>query len=202
MKYLLNTIKDLTFDNIYHEHVNYWCLLSLQEFFKDSEFKIYKVEKIDTHGGSIRVYSTKNLNKRVHKSVKSMLDKEKAYGLHNLSTYINFSKRVNISKEKSRNMLSLIKKSGGKIIGYGAPAKATTVLNYFGITDQEIEFTIDDNKLKQNKYIPGTNIEILNFNKIDSEKYDYVLVLAWNFFKIIKEKNKTKFNKAKFIKLK
>mgnify|MGYP001191287496 CR=1 FL=1 len=202
VQYLLNTIKDLTFDNIYHEHVNYWCLLSLQEFFKDSEFKIYKVEKIDTHGGSIRVYSTKNLNKRVHKSVKSMLDKEKAYGLHNLSTYINFSKRVNISKEKSRNMLSLIKKSGGKIIGYGAPAKATTVLNYFGITDQEIEFTIDDNKLKQNKYIPGTNIEILNFNKIDSEKYDYVLVLAWNFFKIIKEKNKTKFNKAKFIKLK
>ena len=89
-----------------------------------------------------------------------------------------------------------------KIIGYGAPAKATTILNYFGLTNEHIEFTIDDNNLKQGKFIPGTNIQIKSIEDIDPLNYDYVLVLAWNFFDQIEEQNKKYFPNAEFIKLK
>ena len=93
-------------------------------------------------------------------------------------------------------------KEDKKIIGYGAPAKATTVLNYFGLTEEQFLFTIDDNFLKQDKYIPGTNIQIKNLSSVKTNSYDYVLVLAWNFFDVIKKKNKKTFENSEFIKLK
>jgi len=202
IQYLLRTLKDLTFDNIYHEHVNYWCLISILNFFEGSGLKVYKVKEVDTHGGSLRVYATKNKNKRIHKSIGQYIDIEKKNKLNRYSTYIKFAKKVEETKRKSLERIYELKLQKKKIIGYGAPAKATTILNYFGITYKELEFTVDDNSLKQNKFIPETGIQIKNITEIKPKNYDYVLVLAWNFFDSIKSNNKEIFNNSKFIKLK
>ena len=201
IQYLLRTIKDLTFDNIYHEHVNYWCLLSILHFFKDSEMKVYKVEEVDTHGGSLRVYATMNKNKRAHKSLKEYIELEKKNKLDKIETYYKFANDVEKIKLSSLKKIEEINFNNKKIIGYGAPAKATTVLNYFGINSDYLDFTIDDNKLKQEKFIPGTGIQIKNINQVDKESYDYVLVLAWNFYNSIKLNNQKNFPNSKFIKL-
>ena len=202
IQYLLRTLKDLTFDNIYHEHVNYWCLIAILNFFEDSQMKVYKVKEVDTHGGSLRVYATKNKNKKMHKSVNQYIEIEKKNKLDKYSTYLEFAKKVEDTKKQSLEMINQIKLEEKKIIGYGAPAKATTILNYFGLSDNDLLFTVDDNSLKQNKFIPGTNIQIKNIDDIKPNSYDYVLVLAWNFFDAIKKNNKQYFKNSEFIKLK
>ena len=202
IQYLLRTLKDLTFDNIYHEHVNYWCLLAILNFFEDSQLKVYKVKEVDTHGGSLRVYATKNKNKRMDKSVSKYVELEKKNKLDKHSTYLEFAKKVEDTKKQSLEMINQIKLEDKRIIGYGAPAKATTILNYFGLSDKDLEYTVDDNSLKQNKFIPGTDIQIKNIEDIKPNSYDYVLVLAWNFFDSIKKNNKKIFSNSKFIKLK
>ena len=202
IQYLLRTLKDVTFDNIYHEHVNYWCFLAILNFFEDLQMKVYKVKEVETHGGSLRVYATKNKNKRMHKSVRQYIEIEKKHKLDKYPTYLEFARKVEDTKKKSLEMINEIKSEKKKIIGYGAPAKATTILNYFGLNDKDFLYTIDENSLKQNKFIPGTNIQIKNVKDIKPSDYDYVLVLAWNFFDLIKKNNKKKFNNSKFIKLK
>ena len=202
IQYLLRTIKDLTFDNIYHEHVNYWCLLSILKFFENSEMKVYKVEEVDTHGGSLRVYTTKNKKKRIHESVNHYIKLEKKNKLDKIETYYDFAKNVEKIKQKSLSNIKNILSDGKNIIGYGAPAKATTVLNYFGINDKYFKYVLDDSLIKQNKFIPETNIQIKSKDSLKTDKYDYVLVLAWNFFDSIVKNNKQDFKKSKFIKLK
>ena len=202
IQYLLRTINDLTFDNIYHEHVNYWCLLSVMNFFEQSKLKVYKVKEVDTHGGSLRVYASKNKNQRTHKSVKEYIEIEKKHKLDEIDTYYKFAEDVENIKSQSLDKINGLLKEDKKIIGYGAPAKATTVLNYFGLTEEQFLFTIDDNFLKQDKYIPGTNIQIKNLSSVKTNSYDYVLVLAWNFFDVIKKNNKKTFENSEFIKLK
>ena len=188
VQYLLNTLKDLTFDNIYHEHYNYWSLTSLVNFFKQFESTIFKVEKINTHGGSIRIYLKKGKNIKIENSVKETLNEEENFGIKEFKTYQQFGERINKLKEnviKNNNVLKLKNK---EIIGFGAPAKATTALNFFGISKQ-IDFIIEDNKLKQNKFIPGVKIPIKNKKNVKN-KNALILVLAWNFFKDIKKNNK------------
>jgi|TARA_B110000438_G_scaffold303757_1_gene367044 nucleoside-diphosphate-sugar epimerase len=188
VQYLVSTLKDLSFDNIYHEHVNYWTLTSLKNYFNKFNAKIFNVEKINTHGGSIRVYLTKNKTKKINKNVNNLLKKEKLFGVNKFKTYEKFSKKIEDAKNKFVINLNKIAKDQ-KIIGYGAPAKASTMLNYFGINDNSIKYIIDDNPLKNNKIIPGCNIKIYNKNKIPF-KPDSVVVLAWNFYKNIKKENK------------
>ena len=160
IQYLLRTLKDLTFDNIYHEHVNYWCLLSILKFFEESELKVYKVKEVETHGGSLRVYTTKDKNKTIDKRVKKYIEIEMKNKLDKYSTYLKFARKVEANKQKSLELIEKIKEENNNIIGYGAPAKATTILNYFGLSNEDIKYTIDDNSLKQSKFIPGTNIQI------------------------------------------
>ncbi len=187
VQYLMRTLKDLTFDNIYHEHYNYWSLTSLSNFFNKLKLKIYKAETIDTHGGSIRVFLKKGKNIKEDKSVKKILNEEKEYGIKNYKTYQNFGKKVyNIRKNVIKKIANL-KEKGSKIIGYGSPAKATTSLNFFGISD-EIDFVVEDNKLKHGKFIPGVKIPIKSKSKIENSN-NTMLVLAWNFFDEIKSKN-------------
>tara|TARA_Y100000748_G_scaffold293446_1_gene283006 strand:- start:932 stop:1429 length:498 start_codon:yes stop_codon:yes gene_type:complete len=164
--------------------------------------KVYKVKEVDTHGGSLRVYATKNKDKRIHKSVGEYIEIEKKNRLHKYSTYLQFAEKVGNTKKQSLEMINKINSENKKIIGYGAPAKATTILNYFGLSDKDFLFTIDENSLKQNKFIPGTEIQIKNIDDINPNDYDYVLVLAWNFFDIIKKNNKQYFKNSEFIKLK
>ena len=189
VQYLLNTLKDLTFDNIYHEHYNYWSLTSLLYFFNNFSAKIYKVEKIGTHGGSIRIYVKKNKKIKTDKSVYKLLKEEEKFGINKFKTYQEFAKKIQNIRKNVRLNINKLSKENKRIVGYGSPAKATTVLNFFGISN-EIECIIEDNKLKQGKFVPGVNIPIVSKEKI-KQSPDCILVLAWNFFEEIKNKNKS-----------
>ena len=187
VQYLVNTLQDLTFDNIYHEHYNYWSLTSLTNFFNQFGAKIFRCEKIDTHGGSLRVYISKYKKVKIEKNVKQMLKDEEDFGIKNFKTYKKFGEKVYQIRENVLKNIKKLKEKNKIIIGYGAPAKATTALNFFGIS-KEINFIVEDNKLKHNKYIPGVKIQIKNKSQIKNKK-NILLVLAWNFFKDIKKNN-------------
>ena len=183
----MNTLKDLTFDNIYHEHYNYWSLTSLVNFFNQFDAKIFKSERVDTHGGSIRIYIKKGKKIKIDTSVKQMLKEEEKFGIKKFKTYKDFGEKIYKIRDNVRRNIKKLKDKKKLIIGYGAPAKATTALNFFGISD-EIDFVVEDNKLKHNKFIPGVNIPIKNKSKIRNKK-NTLIVLAWNFFKDIKKNN-------------
>ncbi len=187
VQYLLNTLKDLTFDNIYHEHYNYWSLISLNNFFKNIGATIFKSERISTHGGSIRIYVKKGKNIKIDNSVTKLLDLEEKEGLKNYETYQAFGEKINKLKANVIKNIKNLKSKNKKIVGFGAPAKATTALNFFGIS-KEIDFIIEDNRLKHNKFIPGVLIPIKD-KKFLKDKNTTILVLAWNFFNEIKKNN-------------
>jgi nucleoside-diphosphate-sugar epimerase len=187
VQYLMNTLKDLTFDNIYHEHYNYWSLTSLVNFFNQFNAKIFRSECVDTHGGSLRIYIKKDKKTKIEKSVKKMLKEEDDFGIKKLKTYKIFGEKVYKIRENVIRNIKKLKNKNKKIIGYGAPAKATTALNFFGVSN-EIEFIAEDNKLKHNKFIPGVKIPIKNKSQI-KDKNNILLVLAWNFYKDIKKNN-------------
>ena len=119
-----------------------------------------------------------------------------------IETYYKFAKDIENIKHNSLKKINSIISENKKIIGYGAPAKATTVLNYFGINSDHFEYIVDDNHLKHNLYVPETGIKIIESDTINPDDYDFVLVLAWNFFDSIKKQQKKLFNKSSFIKLK
>jgi len=188
VQYLFNTLKDLTFDNIYHEHYNYWSLTSLVNFFNSFNAKIFKAEKINTHGGSLRVYIKKSSKVKIEKSVIELLKDEEKFGIKKYETYLNFAEKVYQIRKNVRKNISKLKKDEAKIVGYGSPAKATTALNFFGISN-EIDHIFEDNKLKHGKFVPGVKIPIIK-KKILDNKPDIAVVLAWNFFDDIKANNK------------
>ncbi len=188
VQYLMNTLKDLTFDNIYHEHYNYWSLTSLIYFFNQFKAKIFRSERVDTHGGSIRIYIKKDKKVKIEQSVKKMLREEEIFGIKDFKTYQKFGQKVYKIRENVLENIKKLKSKNKKIIGYGAPAKATTALNFFGIS-KEIDFIVEDNKLKHNKFIPGVQIPIKNKSQIKDKK-NILLVLAWNFYNDIKKNNK------------
>ncbi len=193
VQYLVNTLKDLTFDNIYHEHYNYWSLTSLINFFKKLDAKIFKSERINTHGGSIRVYIKKDKKVKIDVSVKKMLKEEDSFGIKKYETYKKFGEKVYEIRDNVLSNIKKLKSQNKKIIGFGAPAKATTSLNFFGVKD-EIDFIVEDNKLKHQKFIPGVKIPIKNKTEIKN-KDNIILVLAWNFYDSIKENNSNLSNK-------
>jgi hypothetical protein len=180
-------LKDITFDNIYHEHYNYWSLTSLVNFFNQLNVKIFRSEKINTHGGSIRVYIKKDKKVKIENSVKKMLKEEDKFGIKNFKTYQKFGEKVYKIRDNVLTNVKKIKKDNKIVIGYGAPAKATTALNFFGISN-EIDFIVEDNKLKHNKLIPGVKIPIKSKSQIKNKK-NTCIVLAWNFYKDIKNSN-------------
>ena len=164
--------------------------------------KVYKVKEVDTHGGSLRVYATKDKNKRQHKSVNHYIKLEKKNKLDKIETYYKFAKDVKKVKLDSLNKINKILSENKKILGYGAPAKATTILNYFGLNENYFKYVVDDSEIKHGKYIPETNIQIISKDDVNTEDYEFILVLAWNFYDSIVKNNKSKFKHSKFMKLK
>ena len=187
VQYLMNTLKDLTFDNIYHEHYNYWSLTSLVNFFKQFNATIFRSEKINTHGGSIRIYIKKEKKVKIESSVKKMLKEEEIFGIKKFKTYKEFGEKVYKIRNNVITNIRKLKNKNKTIIGYGAPAKATTALNFFGIS-KEVDFIVEDNKLKINKFIPGVAIPIKSKSQIKN-KNNILIVLAWNFYEDIKKNN-------------
>lgn len=189
IQYLINTLKDLSFDNIYHEHVNYWNLHSLKTFFEKHKLEIFDAEKINTHGGSLRIYISRPGKKKISQQINKILNEEIQFGVNNFKTFQDFEKKViNIKKNVIENF-EYLKKENKNIVGYGAPAKASTALNFYGIS-KNFQFIIEDNELKYNKFIPGTKLEIISKNSVSkNKKINCIVVLAWNFFDYIKKNN-------------
>ena len=181
-QYILDTIKGNTFDNIYHEHHSYYSVLALNEFFKRNGMELIKVKHVEGHGGSIRVFVQKTGGGNIiDESVKRFLEQEVFFGLKDFSTYERFAENIYKKKDAVKEILARLKREGKKIIGYGAPAKATTSLNFYGIDNKYIDYIIEDNPLKRGKLVPGVKIPIRGRDSPDGPLPDYVYVLAWNY---------------------
>ncbi|MGI0086674.1 MAG: methyltransferase domain-containing protein [Nitrosotalea sp.] len=180
--YLLQLILQNEFDTIYHEHFSYFSLYSIQKILSFHGLVIFDVEELPIHGGSLRIYAKhgENNTQSINKSVNDLIEKEKQFGLTNTSTYSNFPKQVNIVKRKIWQFFVDAKNEGKTIVGYGAPAKGNTLLNFCGIGSDFIEYTVDINPHKQGLYLPGTHIPIKSPEEIPQTKPDYLLILAWN----------------------
>jgi len=180
--YLLRLIKGNQFDTIYHEHFSYFSFHAVQILFASHNLVLFDVEEITTHGGSLRIYGKHegDKSKKVTNRVENLLEREKSAGLLDLKTYYNFRKKTEATKRKLLQFLIQAKNEGKKIVGYGAPAKGNTLLNYCGIRTDFFDYTVDRSPYKQNKYLPGTHIPIKHPDKIKKDKPDYVLILPWN----------------------
>lgn len=197
VQYILDTIQGMSFDNIYHEHFNYWSVTSLKTLLEDERLRIAGVEYISTHGGSIRVYIRRDdsptpLLYEVDKIVSAddAIEYEIASGLHMFDTYKRFGEEVEKVKQRVKENIVWLFNTGFPIVGYGSPAKATTALNYFGVDSGYIDYIIEDNALKQGKWIPGVNIPIRSKEGLDKDnEFMYVIIMAWNFEKEIIAKN-------------
>ena len=186
VQYLLDMLKDTIYDNIYHEHIHYWSANLINSLFDKLNVEVFKFEKISTHGGSLRCYIKNKGNNNYKINIDKILKDEIKEGIFKKTIYKNFSKKIYAQKS---NFLKFLSKNKNKsILGYGAAAKTSTVLNFFKIKNSKF-CVIDDNKLKQGNYIPGTNIKIVSRDHI-SEKIDYLIVFAWNYFFEIKKKVK------------
>jgi len=186
--YLSKLISQREFDTIYHEHYSYFSLFTLNKIFSAHGLKIFDVDELSIHGGSLRIYATHKKQKViVSKKIQKLIDKEKKLGLRNLATYKNFNERVVSLKFDLWKFFINAQKQGKKVVCYGAPAKGNTLLNYCGIKNDLIEFTVDISPHKQGLYLPGTHIPIYNPSHIKKNKPDYVLILAWNLKKEIME---------------
>jgi len=201
VQYLIDNMRENLIDNIYHEHVNYWTVTSLMKFFESHNLNIYKVEHIDTHGGSIRVYCSNDKLITIDKSVEKFLKGEKDFRINTLKVFKKYKDNINQKKVESIKKLKDYKNKNEIVVGYGAPAKATTLLNFYNVKADLIEFVIDDNKLKENMFIPGTEIKILNQSKVSKDRKYKIIVLAWNFYESIVENNKKFFVNSTFDKL-
>ena len=201
VSYLRDVIENNFFDTIYHEHLDYHTLLPLKGLLERCGFEVLDANCIDTHGGSLRVISQlKGGLNNVSPSVQNLIEMEEKLGLHSLSTFLRFSEKIQICGEKLKEILKDIKSKGKTIVGYGAPAKATTLLYQFDIGIETLDFIVDDSKWKQFLYLPGKKIPIYPKEYIFTKKPDYVLILAWNFSSSIIENNQEfKSNGGKFI---
>ena len=185
--HILQLINKNQFDTIYHEHFSYFSLITLKKLFEMHKLKIFDVEELNTHGGSLRIFVKHKDNnfEKERKSVKKILEKEKMFGLKKISTYTNFSQEVDSIRKELLNFLHKAKKDKKTVVGYGAPAKGNTLLNFCEINFELIDYTVDISPHKQKMYLPGSHILIKNPNEIFKTKPDYVLILPWNLKKEI-----------------
>lgn len=187
--YLVVFIQNNLFDTIYHEHLSYFSVKPLQIFFKRHGMRIFAVEETESHGGSIRVFVCKEDSKhKLQSSVNKLLSKESAAGLDDLKTYRSFASRIKKNKLTLKKILGKLKKQNKKIVGFGASAKGNTLLNYFKIGHETLDYIVDDSTYKQGLFTPGTHIPVVKATKILEDQPDYVFILAWNFANPIMEK--------------
>lgn len=186
-QYVVDLIKKNVFDNIYHEHYFYHSFLAFSKVLKRHKLKSFDIEKVDTQGGSLRVYITHNSNHLFKQttSLKSIIKNEKKLGVNDLNFYSKFSKQTISKKNEFLSTIIKIKKQNKTIFGYGAAAKGNTMLNFCGIKSDMINYVIDKNEFKQNKYLPGSRIPIVSEKFIKKIKPDFIVIFPWNIAKEI-----------------
>jgi len=193
--HLLNLINFTQFDTIYHEHFSYFSLITVQKIFNSQGLKIYNVEELLTHGGSLRIYATHNENSllKIYDSVNEIIYKEKSADLDIIEGYQGFEKKVQAIKWNFLEFLLKTQKEKKKIVAYGAAAKGNTFLNYCGIKSDAIDFVVDASPHKQGKYLPLSHIPVVSEDKLKKEKPDYIIILPWNISdEIVKQLSYTK----------
>ncbi|MFG6340122.1 MAG: class I SAM-dependent methyltransferase [Lachnospiraceae bacterium] len=180
--HLLKLMQLNQFDTIYQEHFSYLSLSTVEAIFAEHHLKIYDVEELSTHGGSLRIYAAHRNNREFEKSqkVSEVLEQEIHFGLREIQTYTAFAECVKRIKRESCKLLIEIKEKGGSIAAFGAAAKGNTFLNYCGIGKEYIDFVADSSVEKQGLFLPGTRIPIVSPDEIRKRKPDYIVLLAWN----------------------
>jgi hypothetical protein len=181
--HLMRLYDENQFDTIYHEHFSYFSLLAVEHAFAAHGLTVFDVEELWTHGGSLRVYArpAEDSSRPVSDRVLELRRREEAAGYGRLETYLAFEPRVRATKRKLLDLLIRATNDGKRIVGYGAPGKGNTLLNYCGIRADLIEFTVDRNPYKQGKFLPGTHIPIREPARLDEARPDYIVILPWNF---------------------
>jgi len=178
--HLLQLIQNNQFDTIYHEHFSYLSLLSVEQIFARHGLQVFDVDEIPTHGGSLRIYARLADNEPVSDNIIALRKKEADGRLSNLDTYAAFGEKAQEIKRSLLDFLSAAKREGKRVAAYGAPAKGNTLLNYCGVRQEFIDFTVDRNPAKQNRFLPGTHLPVYAPEKLSDTKPDYVLILPWN----------------------
>ncbi len=196
--YLLPLIKTVQYDTIYHEHLRYYSLESLNYLLKKNNLEIIDTKEIPTHGGSIRVFAARKGIYKISKNVKIQFNKEKKY--LNKKSFEKFKKNVVTSKINLFNIIKKIKDKNQKIFGVGAPSRASTLINYLGLDQDIIDCVLEINgSYKIGNYIPGTKIPILNENILIKEKPDFLILFSWHIKNELKRNLRKKGFKGKFI---
>ena len=180
--HVLRLIKGNQFDTIYHEHFSYFSFITIERVFKKHGLALFDVEELPTHGGSLRIYGCHSEHQKnaISANVLKLKSLETEAGLMSLSTYDSFAEQVRKTKRELLNFLISVKREGKNVVGYGAPAKGNTLLNYCGIRQDFLDYTVDRSPHKQGLYLPGTHIPIFTPEKLSETKPDYVLILPWN----------------------
>jgi SAM-dependent methyltransferase len=180
--HLMRLIEENQFDTIYHEHLSYFSFITVENIFAAQGLTIFDVEELTSHGGSLRIYArhSEDSSKPVSHQVSELKYREEAAGFRQLESYFSFGEQVKETKRKLLDFLIKVKREGKSIVGYGAPGKGNTLLNYCGIRTDFLDYTVDRNPYKQGKFLPGTHIPIFHPDKIAETKPDYVLILPWN----------------------
>jgi SAM-dependent methyltransferase len=200
--HLLQLFAQNQFDTIYHEHFCYFSLISAEAIFAAHRMTIFDVEELWTHGGSLRIYARPSADESrpVSERLIALRQREIDAGLRDIATYTAFELRVRETKRKLLELLIEAKRAGKTIVGYGAPGKGNTLLNYCGIRRDFIDFTVDRNPYKLGRYLPGTHIPIYAPERIDEVKPDYIFILPWNLKdEIVEQLSYTREWGAKFI---
>ncbi len=176
--YVRDLVDKCAFDTIYHQHLCYFSLTALAALMGRHGLRIYDARRVPTQGGSLRLYVS--TAKSAQPSVNSLLSAERSWGVGELSTYRGFETRLTGVSRQLADLVGELKARGKRIVGYGAAAKATTLLNVTGLDGTMIDYVVDLNPYKQGKYMPGTRLEIRHPDAIEDDRPDYILLLAWN----------------------
>jgi SAM-dependent methyltransferase len=180
--HLMRLVEENQFDTIYHEHFSYFSFLTVTRIFERHGLRVFDVEELPTHGGSLRVYARHAENEALPETdrVGELAARELAAGYDQLTVYTSFGERIAMTKRRVLRCLLDAKDEGKTIAGYGAPAKGTTLLNYCGVGTDLLDYTVDKSPHKQGYYLPGVHIPIRDPGEIRRTRPDYVLILPWN----------------------
>lgn len=190
VSYLADVYENALFDTIYHEHLDYHSVKPLVRFFAANGMELIAAQRVPTHGGSLRgIAQHFGGPHAVDPSVADRIAEEERLGLDRIETFHGFAERIDRVRDELTQLFETIKSQGGSIAGFGAPAKATTLMHHFGIGPRVVDFIVDDSPLKQGLFTPGLHIPVVGPAAIAERRPDYLVILAWNFAAPIMEKH-------------